>query len=346
MSDLKFFKITDDNLLMCLYVMSLKTERDPALKKLFDDEHMKYFLTEVIAAGKVLFDNNYKGSACTLAEKVRHYTFNTNFLDNYSELHSSIVRSYNAINLHHHNGGDWLLHLYLAELRELEENTRIGADVLLAEGSKISMILEYMELLPYIIHVPGDIPFNMVHADLPINDEELMRRILAGQGLSDNEIEYATWARPDTDTNSSVLIIDVPGRGKFSVLTYVGHNIAGGVRANTNTINLDVGAYHTKQVLVVNHTTLQCTMTNVSEKEKDEDLAEFMNATQKQLSLQPALRDLRKLKEAPKLQSTSKLFDKKSETDKSEKSEKDSHFTSSSEEEPNKDSSSDEEGKC
>ena len=45
-----------------------------------------------------------------------------------------------------------------------------------------------MSHLPYITHCQGDKPFNIVHADMPFNDNELLKRIRGNKlRLSDDE---------------------------------------------------------------------------------------------------------------------------------------------------------------
>lgn len=151
------------------------------------------------------------------------------------------------------NGGKWLLKLYLSEV--------YGGDIRLENGeikyldsSQIKTIKEYFESLPYIIHVGGDDPMNLVHANMPISDTELRRRFNESLELTPEQIEQAIWAKHKPPT----LFIN-PGRNLNSILTYCGHVIVlhdgvQCVRKDTNTIDADVGCYITNTILLINHT--------------------------------------------------------------------------------------------
>ena len=146
------------------------------------------------------------------------------------------------------NGGMWILKLFAKEHTE-------GKLSLSPSESKIRMVEKFMGNLPYIITVKGTdtvSPFNVVHADMPINDEELKRRLSKDGGLTDDEKHYAVWAR-ESSYDPEI------GRTPYSIDTYCGHNIIGYdetecVREYTSSIDLDFAAYLTNVFLVVNHT--------------------------------------------------------------------------------------------
>ncbi len=95
------------------------------------------------------------------------------------------------------------------------------------EDSKIKMVKEFMQSLPYIIHVTGLRPFNVVHADMPFADDELHRRIKHNLPLTEDEIEYTIFARENSRHNEDDLHIVDKGRTRFSTITYCGHSIIG-----------------------------------------------------------------------------------------------------------------------
>jgi ankyrin repeat protein len=163
--------------------------------------------------------------------------------EKYKELHKEI----SSVQLHLINGGKWLVDLFITEF-----NTPSGSD------SKVTMIKDFMSKLPYITHVTGSKPFNIVHADMPFDDRELQKRINRKNFiLNDQEIFHAIWARLTDDT-----MIKDNNRKKDSIMTIVGHNIIGEyysvVREKTNTIDLDVGAYYNDVFLVLNLTKGKC----------------------------------------------------------------------------------------
>ena len=118
----------------------------------------------------------------------------------------------------------------------------------------------YVRALPYIIKVVENEKMAWVaHADLPLTDEELDDRIESGEGLSFEEIKYITEARPEHFGSR---------RNAESIVVFCGHNIidepwssasqgyfpALPVREETHHINLDVGAYFTRGLLLMNFT--------------------------------------------------------------------------------------------
>lgn len=137
------------------------------------------------------------------------------------------------VNTYKNNGGKWAFNLTDAQLKDLKMQ---------------------IDQMPYIMHVRGKDPFNIVHADMPFDDQELFRRIGAREfSLSEAEKNYATWAR----RKGEVMLIPT-GRDQHSLPTYCGHTIMGGMRRNTNHINLDLGSFETNHIGVVNHSTRKC----------------------------------------------------------------------------------------
>ncbi len=164
------------------------------------------------------------------------------------------------------NGGDWLVRLFRNELEsgKITVNQENGK-VTYHENSEIKMIKDFMNQLPYIIHAEGNKPFNVAHADMPFNDNELQKRIKNKTfSLTAEEKIYATWAREGSKNNP----IQNSGRNNLSTTTYVGHSIIayGGtpVVRRTNTIDLDIEASTKNCFLVANHTQGKCDFIGIS----------------------------------------------------------------------------------
>lgn len=161
----------------------------------------------------------------------------------------------------------WLVDLFKKECASGQIS--LSADgIQYTDESEIKKIKNYITQLPYIYNVSehlenGIIGFNVVHADLPFDDDQMKKRLLNDNvSLSDAEIRYAVWAR-DLEHHPSW---DVPmiSDGCFGRrLTYVGHTIVGYenleqiIRPRENVINLDGGLYSRRTALMVNHTQLQ-----------------------------------------------------------------------------------------
>jgi hypothetical protein len=119
-------------------------------------------------------------------------------------------------------------------------------------------IKQFINSLPYIIHVAGKSPFNIVHADMPLNDLEISHRCADRDfSLTNEQREYAVWAR-----EGEGVIFKDNGRDSHSIRTFVGHSIIAfglaSVLRPTNTINLDVATYRTNLCLMVNHQAGTC----------------------------------------------------------------------------------------
>jgi hypothetical protein len=175
---------------------------------------------------------------------------------NNSELYNDPIvnKMINDLQLHLLNGGQWLVDKFINELKSNDIDCQYNQNQLILNYSKeseIGLVKNTMNNLPYIMHVEGKLPFNIVHADMPFSDKELFKRLTDNYPyLSEQEINYATWARQFGNV----------GRNKDSILAAVGHNIikdaiqgtiAPAVRADTNTIDLDVGAFETKNFLIL-----------------------------------------------------------------------------------------------
>lgn len=122
--------------------------------------------------------------------------------------------------------------------------------------SNINEITNYMQLLPYIIRVGNKHDkdaFIVCHADLPMTDDELDEMISDSHLLQDDTKLHITWARSNEIQKKAYY------RDEASTRVYCGHNIIGhhgtvAVRKDTNTINLDGGAFITGQFILLNHT--------------------------------------------------------------------------------------------
>jgi serine/threonine protein phosphatase 1 len=135
------------------------------------------------------------------------------------------------------------------------------------------MVAEYFSSLPYIIHIPGTDPFNVVHADMPISDQQLQDKIRTGNlTLTADEKLHSMWAREKVKTD----VLGV-GRDVTSIPTYCGHTIGEGVRSTSNHINLDVGAFSIGSVCLVEHQARKCHLLGHLGK-KDLDLGQLKTA--------------------------------------------------------------------
>lgn len=156
------------------------------------------------------------------------------------------------------NGGGWLLQQYVEEANSDKIIvTTLGQAVKIefSADSKISMLEAYFNSLPTIITHEGNMdimPSHVVHAKMPINDEELNRRIAAGdKKLTPEEKDDAIWSREEGD---------VVGRDSASTLAYCGHTIVMDqgvpcVRVGTSMVNLDAAAYLYSVSIMVDHVT-------------------------------------------------------------------------------------------
>lgn len=170
------------------------------------------------------------------------------------------------VSMHFINGGMWLAELFVNELVMGRITINAENKIEYSSDSQVKMINDFMQQLPYIIHVKGgaaSLPFNTVHADMAIDDQRLDNLIASidetsaapKTKLTDQEKEDITWLRKlDIATNKNKY------RTVASVLTFVGHNILyrnmelPEHHHSTNTIGLDVGCYDSKTILVYNAT--------------------------------------------------------------------------------------------
>lgn len=207
--------------------------------------------------------------------------------------------------LHLLNGGQWLVDLFDSEI----DSDKITADedynVIYAADSQFKMIKDYMSSLPYILHVTGDKPFTLAHADMPLNDNTLQFYISRNLQLTDEQIEYVLWARKkpasEQEHTGDTYMEDV-GRKPYSIPVLVGHNIVShaidnAVRKDTNTIDLDFGSWYTGSILSLNVTRGTCewsgTRTSVSDGEYKRQKGLIETQLSRQSLLQPFLRELR-----------------------------------------------------
>jgi hypothetical protein len=148
------------------------------------------------------------------------------------------------------------------------------------EDLKVSY--DFISQLPYILHVKGAKPFNVVHADMPFDDEKMQEKITKDERLTLDEIMHAVITREEM----KVFIHRKPG----SYLTYCGHTPVAGthpnmtgriVRQEAETINLDVLAYFNYCFLGVRHKKSEAFLVGtVSEnlKPRYEEMVETVNA--------------------------------------------------------------------
>lgn len=123
------------------------------------------------------------------------------------------------------------------------------------DDQKLAALETYFSSLPYLIHVAGKEPFNLVHADLPFSNSELKARIQIGKlNLSAEECHYMIWARE----NDLELPIKNKKEDHKGPLTYCGHTIGGGVRNESRHLNLDIGSYFSSCVCLVGHKNKTC----------------------------------------------------------------------------------------
>ncbi len=161
-------------------------------------------------------------------------------------------------NISQNNGGMWIVDLFAQELVDGKIDVNEKGEMVYAHNSDVDLVYNYMSDLPYIINVEGneDVPpFNVVHADMPINDFELERRVSSDQMLGPDERIYAIWARKN---DISIPYDPEIGRTVMSVLAYCGHRIIGFgdnecVRRDTSMADLDRATYYANIALVANH---------------------------------------------------------------------------------------------
>lgn len=164
---------------------------------------------------------------------------------------------------HPTNGGAWLVNLFHTEqeigLIGLDENKHI----IYADNSKIKLIRDFISSLPIIIHVDGEHAYHVVHASMPVSDIKLEQLMRDNLGLTENEVDYAIWARPGNRDNP---VVDV-GRERASIIAFVGHtvidqnNISECIDDKTNTVYLDCGTYFTNVSIVANPINNKCMFT-------------------------------------------------------------------------------------
>lgn len=231
--------------------------------------------------------------------------------------------SISPVTLHISNGGGWLVKLFREELQngkiEIKADEEGKKIINYTADSKVSMIKNYMSNLPYIIHAQVGRHFNMVHADMPFDDQELQKRI-DGQGLlSDEEKKYVTWAVTNKPGKRSSTPIKFTGRNEASVVTYVGHQItaeeegAASVRYETNTVDLDGAAYKNKASVIVDHTDGTCDIIGPGAKQakKNVFLMKAVNEINEHAQAQKQLGNfLQEIKQAKTLSAINEIVNK------------------------------------
>ena len=146
-------------------------------------------------------------------------------------------QSAQAIGLHIANKGNWV-------------NT--------INPRKLIKYYEFFNSLPYYILVADPQPFVVVHAGRMQSWDELVRLAMANAELSEEEKKYCMWARVKGTKDSEIELIEETMGACLKVITYCGHTPLGGLRPSCNVhINLDLGAYKTGALCIVNHTRLR-----------------------------------------------------------------------------------------
>lgn len=158
----------------------------------------------------------------------------------------------------HYMAGERSEHYQRAErfilnyIEELSQASNIS-DYLIDD---LSQYEAYIRQLPYVIKIDDALnPAWVVHSDLAMTDSDLNLKMSNHQNLQDAEIDALINTRPQYFSHV---------RTKDDVKVYCGHNIIDenptsecaptfAVRDFSNHINLDSGAYFTKNFLVVDH---------------------------------------------------------------------------------------------
>lgn len=146
--------------------------------------------------------------------------------------------------------GEWLVDLFMDEWREERISVTKEGKIFYGDNSKVESIKNFINSLPYIILVQGNIPFYVVHADMPVSDVTLKQLIANNAELSDQDKAHATDARPNQ--------FKFNVRQRNSVIAYTGHNTIFDfptlVRANQNIICGDLACFVTNVIVLINHT--------------------------------------------------------------------------------------------
>lgn len=304
LTEIKLYGMQREELLLVLYVLKRQTKVDAGLKMIFADKHVAFFLEPVFLLAKKLFDKNRNKKGMTRKKYMEGLLGDSHFQKSMDYLYGDLIAYQSTLSLHEINGGKWLLDLYLQELNTFMISAGNDEKLVFANNSNIAMIHDYMHSLPFIIHVQGEHPFNVVHADMPIGVNKLLQRAKEGKGLSESEREYALWARQLAD--AEIRIKKVHGCREYSVPTLVGHTIDGGVRVETNTMDLDVATYVRDCALVVQMPAGKVFMLSDGEavKSPDKDVLRIANNVQLQLERQSDLKCRRERHHEKKLQRT------------------------------------------
>ena len=290
LTEFKFSETYEESTLLCLYALKLRANEDDRLRLIMENKVIQYFLGDILKAGEKIYKKTFGDDDISAVDVTKNLDV-LNLTETYANLQGEMTDLAQVIFDYEYNGGEWLLKLFLEELSDKQKKITVNdkCSVEFSESSDIKMISDFLGPLPYIIHVEAEIPFNVVHADMPFSDEVLIARVLMNMGMTEEEIEYATWARKQ---GSHILIRKLPGRDAYTYLVYVGHSINDNVRADTNTINLDVGAWYNKITLMVNHSDLKCYIVNETAHVDHDELIKIkmvLAATQLQLDKQKLL---------------------------------------------------------
>jgi|GEM_PF-5739676 len=158
-----------------------------------------------------------------------------------------------------------------------------GAWIMLVLEEKREGIAAFFDSFPYIIHVKGAVPFNVVHADMPFDDNALLNKIREGNLiLSSEEQEYSIWAR-ESPRDRSTPPFKKTGRDEDSIITYCGHQMLGRPRLETNTVNLDIGAFANNDLLAVTHKEFSGQLYKLRAEDQFPDVIQYQQNVHQQL---------------------------------------------------------------
>jgi GTP:adenosylcobinamide-phosphate guanylyltransferase len=186
-----------------------------------------------------------------------------------------LLQAIQKLRLHKHNKGSWLTKAFIDDLRNQKITIRPATDdssqwaLARKKDSAIRQIDRYMSDLPVIRLVSGRKPFIVVHADMPLSDQELLSRAQEGEdlNLTESQFKRAIWWRAEDKEQPD------PVREASSILVITGHSIIRSapnkaVRQDRNTVNLDVAAHAMNTFLVLNVTTREAKFSNPDQLQK------------------------------------------------------------------------------
>lgn len=186
------------------------------------------------------------------------------------------------------------LEVLYKDLEKSYLNKMGGAWITPLKQEQLDEIAAYLKEFPYIYHVKGKRPFNVVHADLPCYYKELLQRIAANNlALSAEEKEHAAFARSEM----------MAGKAKEpqAAPTYCGHSPQRGARLETQHFNLDQGTFLSELFFFFNHSDAQSCYISLNGKPEEAYLAPITKLIQDLRSLAPVMAKTLPLPTPPKL---------------------------------------------